>query len=169
MPINAKPIPQLSDKDIARYHGHVDRSAGPEACWPYQGATDNRGYCFTKIGGRKGQRVATHRLAVHLSSGTFPVEWDVDHLCKNRICNNPKHLEPVPHEVNVQRGDLMGNTWAKGEDHGRAILTEELVREIRKLYATGAYTQKQLGQQFNVTATTIGHVVNRFTWAHLPE
>ena len=51
------------------------------------------------------------------------------------------------------------NSWAK--------LTEKQVLEIRKLYATGNYYQKELGKKFGVCQQLIGHIVNNKLWKHL--
>jgi len=57
---------------------------------------------------------------------------------------------------------------ARGETHGRAKVTRQEVIEIRTLYATGDYTQAELGRIFGVKQSTIGRIVNRDTWQHLP-
>jgi hypothetical protein len=55
----------------------------------------------------------------------------------------------------------------KGEAQGMAKLTEESVREIRRLYATGEYSQRKLAKQFGVAAPTIIRAVRRETWRHV--
>lgn len=46
-------------------------------------------------------------------------------------------------------------------------LTEEKVLEIRRLYKTGTYSARTLGKKFDVTHTTVLHIVNRLTWVHI--
>ena len=52
----------------------------------------------------KGKRGA-HVISYELFVGPIPEGKELDHLCKNSLCVNPDHLEPVPHQINVQRGN----------------------------------------------------------------
>jgi hypothetical protein len=58
-----------------------------------------------------------------------------------------------------------GNT--KGERQHLSKLTSEQIIDIRKKYASGKFTQKQLGELFGVDKTNIGQIVKRKTWAHV--
>lgn len=64
---------------------------------------------------------------------------------------------------------LPTDEWLRGENSPAAKLSENDVHEIRRLYATGEFTQKQLGKRFGVTAVSIGSVINGKTWAHVAE
>lgn len=50
-----------------------------------------------------GRVVAAHRFAYESEYGPIPAHLELDHLCRNRICVNPAHLEAVPHQVNIIR------------------------------------------------------------------
>ena len=52
----------------------------------------------------KGRSVIAHRLAYVAFAGVIPQGLTLDHLCRQRSCVNPKHLEPVTSHVNVLRG-----------------------------------------------------------------
>jgi hypothetical protein len=69
-------------------------------CWVWIGAK-SRGYAHLKVNGRvhKG-----HRWAYEHFIGLIPEGLEPDHLCRNRGCVNPAHLEPVPHKENSLRG-----------------------------------------------------------------
>ena len=54
-----------------------------------------------------------------------------------------------------------------GEKYGRSKLTEEQVLEIRRLYAAGDHTQKQLSEKFGTDRSNIGQIVRRVTWRHI--
>jgi hypothetical protein len=86
-----------------RFWIKVDRSGGPEACWPWLASIrGNNGY-----GGVwwKGKTCLAHRVAWELTNGPIPEGLTLDHLCRDRACCNPRHLEPVTHQVNILRGD----------------------------------------------------------------
>ena len=95
-----------------RFWVKVDRSGGPDACWPFTGSINQHGYgIFATPNSRR-----AHRYAYMLENGT-PAVGEVDHTCHNgagctkvddcphRRCCNPRHLEDVPHAVNVRRGN----------------------------------------------------------------
>lgn len=52
----------------------------------------------------KGKKIPAHRVAYVMFVGEIPTGLELDHLCRNRWCVNPAHLEPVTHTENMQRG-----------------------------------------------------------------
>ena len=71
-------------------------------CWEWQGTKDRAGY--GRFGsGKRGTNIV-HRIAYLALVGPIPEGKELDHLCRNRGCCNPDHLEPVTHRVNLQRG-----------------------------------------------------------------
>ena len=71
-------------------------------CWEWQGKLLN-GYGNFYIG--NGKAVPAHRIAYNYFKGIIPDGLEPDHLCRNRKCVNPDHLEAVTHKINCQRGD----------------------------------------------------------------
>ena len=89
-----------------RFWRKVDQSGGDSGCWIWQGAKGPAGYgvVFTKIGGRSPeQQSAAHRIAYESAVGSIPDGLHIDHLCRNRACCNPAHLEPVEQTENSRR------------------------------------------------------------------
>ena len=61
-------------------------------------------------GPRQGPNLDGHTVAVHRAlwvtlNGYLPSKKQLDHLCKNRACVRPDHLEPVTHKTNQKRRD----------------------------------------------------------------
>jgi hypothetical protein len=90
----ASVIPQF---DLARVMTRVEKS---DSCWNWKGNITHYGY------GTYGNRnFMAHRVVYQLLTGNLRQEDTLDHLCKNKGCVNPRHLEPVSLRVNVLRSD----------------------------------------------------------------
>lgn len=82
-----------------RYWAKVSKG---DACWEWIGALIPDGYGMILWNGR---RQLAHRVALEIRNGVeVPQDMTVDHLCRNRACVNPEHLEIVTMTVNVLRG-----------------------------------------------------------------
>lgn len=77
---------------------------GDTTCWTFMGALRN-GYGAVGIGG---QTVYAHRYVYERLVGPVPSGLVIDHLCRNRACVNPTHLEPVSQRENCLRGERAG-------------------------------------------------------------
>lgn len=80
---------------------NVDRR-GPGECWPWTGSLED-GYGRLRVA--SGKRMPAHRFAWTLVNGPVPDGMVMDHLCRNRACCNPAHVEPVSNRENLMRGD----------------------------------------------------------------
>jgi hypothetical protein len=81
-------------------------------CWLFEGAKTPTGYGKVWIERRC---LYVHRVAYELLVGPIPEGYEIDHLCKNRACYNPAHLEPVTRQENIKRSDSGG--WQRTLTH----------------------------------------------------
>lgn len=82
-------------------------AAGKGPCWIWKASTVG-GYGRFQLS--RGQYVSAHRLSYSMLVGEIPDGLDLDHLCRNRPCVNPDHLEPVTTRENCRRGARWNGT-----------------------------------------------------------
>lgn len=73
----------------------------PDSCWVIPNRPNADGYVRISIGAVK---MMSHRVALREIGIDIPIGFEVDHLCRNRACCNPAHLEVVTHQENMRRG-----------------------------------------------------------------
>ena len=89
------------ERDRDRFWSQVlIQSPDPARCWLWTGYKLG-GYGLFQIDGKTR---GAHRVAYEEIVGPIPAGLVLDHLCRNRACVNPLHLEPVSHQVNNRRG-----------------------------------------------------------------
>lgn len=85
-------------------------------CWVWTGTrrgTDYGRFC-------EGVNKLAHRVSYEHFVGPIPVGKEIDHLCRNTLCVNPRHLEAVSHRKNIARGLVPGNRYGLGHRHSHA-------------------------------------------------
>jgi len=121
----------LSEQDtihsLERFMSKVARDGD---CWVWTAGDNGKGYGRFYSG--KGMVIA-HRWIYEQTRGKVPSGLELDHLCRNRICVRPEHLEAVTHSENMLRVDRTnitscpsGHPYAErgGIHHGRRYCKE---------------------------------------------
>lgn len=116
-------------------------------CWIWQRYCDKKGYGIIRT---QGQLVKAHRYFFEKLKQPIPIGFQLDHLCRNKSCVNPDHLEIVTSAENSRRGI---NTK----------LTKEQVNLI-KSECTKGRIQRKLAMFFGVSPCTINCIVKGRTW-----
>ena len=79
------------------------KSIGNTSCWLWKGYI-NKTTGYGTINSYENVQTLAHRFSYEFFIGEIPKDLQIDHLCRNRACVNPLHLEPVTSRVNGLRG-----------------------------------------------------------------
>lgn len=133
--------------------------AESSGCIRFTGHLDGEGYGRIMVARVK---YMAHRLSYSLNNGPIPDGYVVRHKCDNPSCINPEHLEVGTQADNIADKVSRGRQ-ARGSGAGRAILTEESVREIR----SSPLKVSELSTLYGVSVVSIRNVLRRKTWQHV--
>ncbi len=134
-------------------------------CWIWTGCKNEKGYGKFNPGF---EPTKAHRFSYEEFVGPIPHSLWVLHQCDNPSCVRPAHLFLGTNKDNTQ--DKMDkDRHVKGETNGRAILTEEDVREIRRRYRRGSYVSGSyaLAREFGMSHGAVNEIVTGKTWKHV--
>jgi HNH endonuclease len=155
-----------TDADRLKLKTRVNEQTG---CWEWAASLNTNGYGQFRFNGTTEQ---AHRAAWVIFRGPIPKAdsaygtLNVLHKCDNPLCVNPDHLFLGDQSDNAKDAVSKGR-WGKrgviGENHGRAELTEEQVKQIRASDETAAV----LSARYCISKSTVQHIRKRRTWTHI--
>lgn len=143
----------------------IDRSAGPEACWPWTAGRFPFGHgCFWIDGKSK----KASRLAYEIEHGPIPPGLCVLHSCDNPPCCNPAHLRAGTQADNC-RDKVLRSRQIRGTATNTAKLDEDTVRSIRSLARYSGIPVYQIAKLFGVSNPNVRALIHRRSWRDVSE
>lgn len=99
-------VPTMKGRRPAKERFMSKFRVNPEiGCHEWTACKGKDGYGRFNTGGKHGPVVRAHKFSYETFKGPIPDGLQIDHLCRNRICCNPDHLEAVTQQENIRRGD----------------------------------------------------------------
>jgi HNH endonuclease/Helix-turn-helix len=161
------PLPPPPVSREARFLAKIDRTGGPDACWPWLDKPDPNAGSYGRFKWHGQVRLA-HALAWELANGRcVPAGHHIDHechnraiaagecvrgICRHRLCCNPAHLAAKTPRDHV--ADTIAATAGRGVP---TRLTVAIVREARRLLATGML-QREVAAVLGVGQSTVSRI-----------
>lgn len=149
--------------DPARFFEKVQITPG---CWEWAGAKNSNGYGNFYWDGKY---QAAHRVSFKIHTGDIPKGIFVCHACDNPACVNPSHLflgTPLDNTTDMISKGRGGPASKKGSGHLNAKLTDDDVRQIRRMRAQGMFL-KVIGEKFGITEGNVSYIASRKSWPHI--
>jgi len=151
----------------------LSESCPTTGCWLWTGFIHPSGYGSVRDGKKND---LAHRASYRMFKGFIPAGTEINHLCNNKSCVNPIHLEAVSHQENIEWRGITGKT-SKGKKHSKAMLKRNLKGENhpnRKLTNTSVLhirssgnSSIKLAEELNVSVSLIRQVRRSEIWRHI--
>ncbi len=126
---------------------------------------DKDGYPRVKHGARTWR---LNRLIFTFVNGKIPEGKVIGHSCNNKGCINPSHLYLTTPAQNSTQAKLDG-LYKTGIENGRAKLSEEDVKELRRLYYEETVSQDKLAKKYKLSQSTVSAIVRNETYKHIGD
>jgi hypothetical protein len=137
---------------------HVEKTDG---CWLWTGNKTSAGYGIIRLRGRIHDYA--HRYSWQSINGSIPEGLEICHDCDTPACVRPDHLFLGTHGDNMADASRKGRMHP-GEHNYNAKLTDDQVRQIRKLYTGKKGQSTKIARLFPVSRKTVEAVGKRKTW-----
>jgi hypothetical protein len=155
-----QPLPIFTADEKGRFSTFIDKSGGPDACWPWTGAADPYGRFKCR-----GKALLSNRVAFSIANDNQLLNGEiVRHTCDNPPCCNPAHLVDGTYGDNV--ADMIDRgraNPARGEVHPRTAANDNLARDILESPLSG----RKAAEHFDVSYGMVANIRARRTWKHV--
>lgn len=108
-----------------------------DGCWQWGGYVQNAGYASFST---SRETILAHRWSYRYFVGKIKAKMTLDHLCRNKLCVNPDHLEQITRTQNIQRAGLAGVA----------------LHESKKLYCSKGHSYQEHGVRYKNGHTAYG-------------
>lgn len=134
---------------------------GEDDCWEWLAYTDKAGYGNFDLSGRTQY---SHRVAYYLTYEDDMKGLLVCHTCDFPSCVNPDHLFLGTHANNSRDMVEKGRSASqRGEDSGRAKLSNDEMDKVHEMANSGNYTQQEIADMYGISRKTVyRHKTNRY-------
>lgn len=149
-------------KAADRFASCIERR-GLDDCWPWTGRCRPKGYGVFNVGSGSPFQATQIILRAFAGEPPFPNAFAL-HACDNPNCVNPAHLRWGDARANSDDREARGRSIKpRGERHGRAKLTEDNVRFIRKC----GLSLREMQEIFGVSIRVLSLARAKKTWSHV--
>ena len=149
----------MPDKKPRRKRGDppirtIDYTVAENGCWVWNWAVHPKGYALI---GRAGRSTWAHRISYEMANGPIPPGMVIRHLCGNPSCVNPAHLRAGTLQENAR--DMV----AAGVQGAQKLRPADAAA-IRRRYARGGISRRELARRYGVHPVTIEEVIAHATF-----
>jgi hypothetical protein len=150
--VKGKPYHYIQNHHKRKKTQYLEEDRGFDTpCWIWQLTLNQDGYARTY---RRGTTLA-YKAYYERVHGPVPDGLQLDHLCCQRDCVNPYHLEAVTNIENTRRGKS-------------TKLNPDKVRRIRELARTTNLTYEAIGKLFGISLSQVSRIILRQRWKDVP-
>jgi hypothetical protein len=188
-----RPLSEKDEQNYNKFMMKINKMGSPRSnhslsqCWTHITSISSSGYGQIMFQ-NKAWGLHVYSYWIHSYKPDLEHGYDISHLCDNKECCNPEHLEYITHTKNVQDGvkrirklkpkkeKKKGNFKTTpgsfkpgdqiGENNSTAILTWKNVKEIREIHSKGLRygDLKKLSEKYGVCVRAIENIINNKSW-----
>jgi hypothetical protein len=147
-----------------RMDRYTSQGLNSNGCLIWTGAQRN-GYGAIK---HQGKVLQSHCVAFVLAGGTIAEGNVIGHKCDVKLCCNPEHLECISAQKNNADACARRERYApRGEEVYNAVLNDEIVKTIKRLYVPRSYSYVRIAQQLGLNPKLVQNVISGKNWRHV--
>lgn len=163
--LNENKIDIKDNKTFYRLWSKINIKDNINDCWVWMRGGNPTGYGYFRMPTKSGKMIGAHCASYMFTKGPIPDGLQVQHICNNRLCCNPYHLELGDKSKNLTYAYKCNMRNSSGENNTGTILTEYQVREIHKIHKDRPeLKQWQIAEMFKISQREISGILNGKRW-----